>query len=103
MKRRFIVSITGEITKASTNNFTNYLKENGLGWWHWLSNTWLVIDRKDKINTKILRDKVRDIFNAYNLVVEVKDGGWAGFGPKGEDKDMFAWIKKYWSNEQAEE
>ena len=51
----------------------------------------------------MIRDKAKDIFASYNLVIEVKDGGWAGFGPKGEDKDMFAWIKKYWSNEKAEE
>lgn len=103
MKRRFIVSITGEISKEKANDFTNYIKENKLAWWHWLSNTWLIIDSHDKIDIKMIRDKAKEIFASYNLVIEVKDGGWAGFGPKGEDKDMFAWIKKYWSNEKAEE
>ena len=103
MKRRFIISINGEITKENSNAFTNYLKENGMGWWHWLSNTWLVIDKNDKVDSKILRDKARDTFNAYNLVIEVKDGKWAGFGPKSENKDMFDWIKRNWSNEKAEE
>ncbi len=103
MKRRFIISINGEITKKNSNAFTNYLKENGMGWWHWLSNTWLVIDKNDKVDSKILRDKARDIFRAHNLVIEVKDGKWAGFGPKSENKDMFDWIKRNWSNEKAEE
>lgn len=96
MKKRYIVSIDGNISKEKENIFSEYLKENQLIWWHWLSNTWLIIDEHDKVDSAILRSKAKDIFGTYNWVYNIENGNWAGFGPNGADRNMFTWLKEKW-------
>lgn len=97
MKKRYIVSINGDITNLEDENFSKFLKEKKVGWWHWLSNTWLIVDTQNKINAKDLRDKAKEVYNnKYNLIIDVTSNTWFGFGPNGTDKNMFKWIKENW-------
>ena len=98
MKKRYIVSIDGNLTAQEVENFSAYIKEKQLYWWHWLSNTWLLIDHTEAVNTQELRDKATRIFGGKsNLVQEIPQGGaWYGYGPNGPDKNMFKWIKDNW-------
>ncbi|RHI73320.1 hypothetical protein [Bacteroides eggerthii] len=96
MRKKFIVNIDGEITEQSSNAFLTYLKENNLLWWHWLSNTWLIVAPDGNIEINILRDKTTDIFQKNNLVLEIKEDIWSGYGPRGAKTNMFTWIKEQW-------
>lgn len=98
MKKRYIVSINGNATAQEDERFSAYLKEKGVGWWHWLSNTWLVVDSLENISAKDLRDKAIEIYEGKNnLVLEISAGGvWFGYGPTAPNKDMFKWIKENW-------
>jgi hypothetical protein len=98
MKRRFVVCIN-EANAEHDKNFIQFLNENKLGYWHWLNNTWLIVDENDSFNANSIRDKVKVLFNnEHNLVIEINDQGdtWSGFGPNGEGKNMFSWIKRNW-------
>ena len=99
MRNRYIVNITGEISKEKNEAFLQFIKNNKLAWWHWLSNTWLIVDTKSKIDLVSLRDKTKEIFKADNLIIQVNDGKWAGFGPNNEERNMFTWLKNNWINE----
>lgn len=99
MRNRYIVNITGEISKEKSQAFLQYIKDNNLYWWHWLSNTWLIVDTQSKIDLTSLRDKTKEIFKADNLIIRVDQGNWAGFGPNGENRNMFTWLKENWINE----
>lgn len=98
MKKRYIVNIDGNTTDQEDERFSAFLNEKKLGWWHWLSNTWLLVDRSDLIKAQDLRDKIIEIYNGKNnLVLEIPDGGvWCGYGPKTPNNNMFKWIKEYW-------
>lgn len=102
MKKRYIVSISGNTTAQEDEKFSAYLKEKRVGWWHWLTNTWLIVESSGLVDAKDLRDKAIEIYNGKNnLVLEIPDGGnWFGYGPMTQNKDMFKWIKEYWDEEK---
>lgn len=98
MKKRFIVSLNNS-TKAQDQLFVEYIMNNNLGWWHWLKNTWLLVDNSGRLSASELRDIVKDIFkNEHTLVIEIGNNSdtWAGYGPTSEDKNMFEWLKDQW-------
>jgi hypothetical protein len=98
MKRRYIV-LLDEATKEQDDQLRNYIKENGLGWWHWLSNSWLLSDPRGTLSASEIRDKINEIYDGvHTIVIELYKGGdtWAGFGPKTEKKDMFRWFHETW-------
>ena len=98
MKKRFIVCIS-DFTKDKDVKFIEFIRNNRLGWWHWLPNTWLLSDPNGKLSVKQIRDQVRQIYdNEHVLVIEINNVGdtWSGFGPSSEQKNMFKWIKNNW-------
>lgn len=99
MRNRYIVNITGEISKEKNEAFLQFIKDSNLAWWHWLSNTWLIVDTHSNIDLVSLRDKTKEIFKADNLIIQIFDGKWAGFGPNNEERNMFTWLKNNWINE----
>ena len=100
MKKRFIICLNDNTTKEQDKKFIEFIKENKLGWWHWLSNTWLISDSNGKLNAPDLRSKLKEFFpNNFNMVFEFGEDQerWAGYGTKNKDKDMFDWLKKNWT------
>lgn len=98
MKKRFIVSLNGS-TKKQEEAFIKFLGSQNVGWWHWLSNTWLISDNIGKLTASTLNDKALEIFESEHLLVlEINNTSdtWAGFGPSTEDKNMFSWLKNHW-------
>jgi hypothetical protein len=94
MKRRFIVCID-QATSEQQNLLTQFLKNKGVGYWHWFSDLWLVTDTTLQISANSLRDEINTILpGAHKLVVQI-DGQqtWSGFGPT----QMFNWLKNTWS------
>lgn len=98
MKKRFIVSLDSE-TPEQEKEFVEYLRSNGCGWWHWINNTWMIVDSKGEQTASRLRDDLDKIFPAVRKIVfELRgtDDTWSGFGPTGKEQNMFNWIKKNW-------
>jgi hypothetical protein len=98
MKKRFIVCVNSS-TKEQDQKFIEYIKENRFGWWHYLKNTWLIVDSSGKSKVKEIRDIVKESFdNEYNMVFQLNEdeGTWSGFGPCSEKRNMFKWIKENW-------
>nr|WP_321357328.1 hypothetical protein [uncultured Draconibacterium sp.] len=98
MEKRYIVCID-DSTEEQDENFIKYIKSKEFAWWHYLKNTWLLIDTNGKSNVTDIRDKVKECFdNKYNMIFQMKEGEgtWAGFGPKGEKRNMFNWLKNNW-------
>lgn len=95
MKKRFIVLLASE-TDQQTRAFGHLLKPDNFSWWHWLPNSWLIIDLSGELTASSLRDKVKTIYpGVNNYVTEVKEDSWAGFGPSG-DSTYFSWLKRNW-------
>lgn len=100
MKKRFIISLNSS-TDEQDQELIKFIKDNHLGWWHWITNTWLISDARGKFTAKTLRTELRKIFpGVYLMVFELSEEGdtWAGFGPTAEDKNMFTWVKNNWNN-----
>ncbi|MFS3509318.1 hypothetical protein [Citrobacter braakii] len=103
MKKRYIISLN-PATPEQDKKFVAFIKEHGLGWWHWLENTWLLVDRNGRFSAAELRAELKNIYpKIHMLVIELSDEGdnWAGFGPKSEDQDMFSWIKRNWETKNT--
>jgi hypothetical protein len=102
MSKRFII-ILNSSTPEQDGAFGAYIKAKGLGWWHWLTNGWLLYSVSDDLTARQLRDDLKEIYpNVHMMVFELSSGTdtWSGLGPKEEGRDMFEWIRKYWESEK---
>lgn len=98
MKRRFVIILHGSLA-VHQNLVTEFVKNNGYGFWHWQSGTWLVVSPFDE-DAVMLRDKLLQSLQPYSssvLVIGVdmppdKTKNWATFGPTiwGE------WFRNTW-------
>jgi hypothetical protein len=99
MKKRFVVMLDSS-TKEQNEAFREYLKAATPGlWWHWLENSWLLVDPKGTLTASELTDKVMVTYpGVSNLVLEFSDDHdtWSGFGPMKPEKNMFPWLRKNW-------
>ena len=98
MKKKFIVLIDTE-SENQAILFREFLDKKGLGWWHWLSNSWLVADLNGTFTIKTLMDEVQKAFPNVNCLVTEggSDGTWVGYGPANEESsNFFPWLKKSW-------
>ena len=66
-----------------------------MGWWHNISETWLLIDPTDTITVDVLRDAAYEAFPGRCLIViQVSaDSTWAGM----KRGNNFDWIEDEWS------
>jgi hypothetical protein len=99
-RKRFIVLVE-ETSNANVSEFIGYLKEEKIGWWHHIKNSFLLTDTHGKTAADI-RDKAKDIFGGNGtkcIVIELEGDSdtWSGFGPKRTEKvDMWKWILSSW-------
>ena len=99
MKKKFIVCIN-DSNREQDKKFIEFLRAHGLGWWHYLKNTWLIVDSSGEKSVNEIRDIAKDSFDkAYNLVFQLNEdeGTWSGFGPSSDKRNMFKWIKENWN------
>jgi hypothetical protein len=102
MKKRFVVCLDASATREQEQEFLNFVKSNRYGWWHWLPNTWLIVDGSGNLDRAVLRDEVVTSYpEVFNLVLEIPAevlGLWSGFGVSSPKKDMFKWIRENWEH-----
>lgn len=99
MRRRFVV-LLDSATPEQDKEFKEWVNEQHFGWWHWLSQSWLITSTSTDMRAATLRDKATEIYDSTHLfVLELRgtvDDTWSGFGPKSSSRDMFEWIKNNW-------
>jgi len=98
MKRRYIVCLQN-LTQKHNDALKEFFKSNGLGWWHWVGDTWFLTDPSGKFTAQLIRDKVKKIVpNERFVVVEINENGdtWSGATVNDPDKKMFSWFRKVW-------
>lgn len=101
MRKKYIVAVD-DATEDQRKEFKKYIKSTSCGWWHWISNFWLLTDPDGEFSCSEIRDKVKEYFPGLNcLVIEISNEGdtWSGFGPKGDDKNMFRWVRETWDKD----
>lgn len=100
MKKRFIVALNPSPVEGDIK-FKTFLSSMGVGWWHWLADTWLVSDASGKLTAAVIRDKVQEIYPSIHCIVlefGENEDTWAGFGPNSEKKNMFQWLRESWGD-----
>ncbi len=94
MKRKFIICVN-DPTAQQQDTITEFLKGTGtLGYWHWMSDIWLVTDPNFLWTSEKIRDLISSLIpGVFNLVIQI-DGShrWSGFG----DPDMAKWLEETW-------
>lgn len=98
MRKRFIILMNPASTEKN-DLLMQWIKDEGLGWWHWFQGSWLLSNSKGHLTATIVRDKLVEIFGPdHSLVMELrgKDDTWAGYGPSSPEKSMFKWIREAW-------
>ena len=103
MKRRFVVGIDGE-TEEDVAKFMKYVRQNGLGWFHWFNNFWLLTSRGGTVTAADIRDELTEYLDDKNVVVvQVEGVTWATYGPQGEGegkkKNISRWLTRTWDTE----
>lgn len=99
MKKRFMLA-TEDVSKFEEELIVNYCKQNQFGWWHWLSNFWLLYTDDESMTTETLRDQINELFveKKNMMVMEVASSeaeNWAGFGKR----EMFEWLQSSWKED----
>ena len=98
MSKRYIVAVDSS-TKEQNDAFLEFIKVHKLSWWHWLENFWLIIDSREELTVKGIRDELNKMYpRIHNLVIELSEDAkkWAGYGPSSEERTMFKWLKETW-------
>ena len=98
MGKRFIVALDSS-TEEQNEAFQAFIKENNLGWWHWLEGFWLLVDPQEKFGASEIIDVLIETYSdVHCLVIELSDSGdtWFGFGPKSKERNMFNWLSDPW-------
>lgn len=99
MKRRFVVLVDCH-SVSERNRVTQFLRDSPYGWWSWIKNSWLVVDNSGDLTPASLRDMIGQVVPKRRLVIEVSDQkSWSGFGPSGEDRNMFTWLHNTWTTD----
>ena len=101
MSKRYIVALDSS-TNEQNDALKAFIKENGLVWWYWIKNFWLITDSQKKVSALDIRDVLmRTHPKADCFVIELGEHGdtWAGFGPATEERNMFKWIEKNWEKD----
>jgi hypothetical protein len=91
---RFIVS-TDVTTTEQDSTFLQLLKAKWphLGWWHNLTESWLLIDLSNTVTAEMLRDVANEAFpGIHKMVIAIESGNWAAFGRVGD----FEWMHNQW-------
>ena len=100
MKRRFVVSIKDE-TPTEVLAIIEYAKRRGMGWWHWITNSWLMTSYDASLTVSEIRDEMVKICNKkWVMVIEVNSVDWANFGPQGDDdpeRNISKWVDEHWT------
>ena len=97
MKKKFIIMI-GEAPTKERDAITEYLRDSKYAWWHWLSDSWLVVDTSGEASPLSLTKLIGELApGVHRLVFEILgDGNWYGFGPIEKEKNMFTWLRETW-------
>lgn len=91
---RYIVSLSG-LSKEHEEEFSKYLTDKGAGYWHMITNFWLVSSHDNTVTKESIRTELQKNSSGPLIVLDVTNSAeWCGFG---ETKD-FDWMKNNWDN-----
>jgi hypothetical protein len=86
------VVIAKNPTVPQQNAIMNLVKAN-FGYWHWISNVWLLADAIGSDSAGSVRDKIRNVVpGCHFTVLEVHPVDWAGYS----DTRWWEWLHENW-------
>lgn len=104
---RFVLSAS-PLTTDESKAITDYLlefKSSGVGWWHWIHGTWLIVDPSGTLAVDSIRDRVHSIATSASVIVlQVESVTWSGFGPSSDKEggqNMFRWLRDTWTRRSS--
>jgi hypothetical protein len=94
MTKYFTIALAGATPEQETKLAELW---RGRGWWHGITNFWLMKDISGTRNAASIRDEIRAVApTARVLVVECAPQTWAGSSMTESNRD---WLKNYWPPE----
>lgn len=98
--KKYILLINKE-AKEDSLKLIEYFKSNGWGWWHKLYNSWLIIDKTGNSTLQDIEKKINELYPGINnLIIEVRDSTWIGYGPNTKENNFFNWLQDTWSSKK---
>jgi hypothetical protein len=97
MRKRYLVAVDG-LDKADEKQFIEFLREKGIGWWHWIPGFWMLVDPSGEDSRDAIRDYLHEMpSTTRGLVFDVEEQSfWSGFGPETTKSNMFKWLSSTW-------
>src|SRR5258708_6656697 len=97
--KRYVIA-TNRTTAEQDHTFVNILRARWprLGWWHQLSETWLIVDLSGQLTTSDLRDAAKEAFPGVHILVldASEPSKWSAFATPNE----CAWIRDEWDQKE---
>jgi hypothetical protein len=98
MTRRFVIGVES-LTPEQEEKFRKFLDRSNSGFWHWISNFWLIATDDRKIDASEIVDAIKKINpDARAIAIEFPaDLDWATLGKKNaKGQTMSGWLEKVW-------
>ena len=94
MKRRFIVIINDASNTEQDVVTAHFRGVPGIGFWHWFSDVWLIVDTTNKLNAENLRNRLNELLpNSHKIVINAENvNNWAAYGRT----ENFQWFRDEW-------
>ena len=90
--RKFVILVNAPSTQQQ-NALSKFLQGTPCGYWHYLSDAWLVVDSRPASTAASWRDEIQTLLPGKNILVfSVTVEDWAGNMPK----KNFEWLQKSW-------
>lgn len=97
MKRAFVIGVS-DLSTDQQSTLIEHFRQNGFGWWHWISETWFVLAPTNETTVNDIFDLFKERSPASNIVVmEIECKDWATRGPERNGKSFSSWFKRNFS------
>jgi hypothetical protein len=90
---KFIVAVD-DVSAEQRDAITRFFREQNFGWWHWLSDTWLLYADQTEFTTATLRDRIFQIAPTASVLVQNLNvpGDWA----LAAVRESHEWMHRNW-------
>jgi hypothetical protein len=81
-------------TLVQQNAISNNFKAKNYGWWHWISNFWILTCPYDQVSLESIRDYIMSLAPGLSFaVLEVSPIGWSCYS----DPKWAEWLQENWA------
>ena len=93
--RKFVLTLSRSNVETR-NQVTNFIKDQGAGWWHYIDDMWLIDDPHGTRDSYEWMEDIKALIKNVEIsvmVIWVKEGIYAAYA----ERDGHQWLENNWN------